>query len=212
MLKINDAVKKLIFSSDLLNEALHLGIVNYSALARQLRPAVEAQTQKEVKSASIVVALSRLARQSTTSLRPKVVVSDLNLKTSLCDLSFDKTQTTLRLLNTMAEAIALVPNDFFTITQGVDEITVVAAQRYQAAIIQHMQAQPKTVLTDAVGIIVRFSPSYLDIPNTMYVLLAVLATQRINIVEIISTYTELTVVVNKSEAQSAFALWSQFLN
>jgi hypothetical protein len=49
----------------------------------------------------------------------------------------------------------------------------------------------------------------LHTPNTIFALLRPLALNRINLVEVVSTYTELTVIVAEKNLQAAFFVLSK---
>ena len=66
--------------------------------------------------------------------------------------------------------------------------------------------KPKALITDLVSITVRFDDVYIWIPNVTYALVRQFALSRINIVEIISTYTELTFMVRQNDLERAFAI------
>jgi len=62
MLKISTTVEKIIASSEEALCALSQGYLNYSAYAKKIKKQVEEECKKPVKLGSIVVALSRLAK------------------------------------------------------------------------------------------------------------------------------------------------------
>ena len=213
MLKISDAVAEILFSSDLALEALRSGILNLSAYAAQILPQVEATTYKTVQVPSIVVALSRIAKtlDQSASLKPKVQLDEISIKSPLCDLTFEKTTQTLHQARTLAHHLDIQNQHFLTMTQGVNEITIIATQEYRAEILEHFKTPPKQMFSELVGVSMRFSETYLSEPNVIYTLLSFLAVKRINLIEIISTYTELTVVIEQKQMQLALLALNQFL-
>jgi hypothetical protein len=68
---------------------------------------------------------------------------------------------------------------------------------------------PTLVLENLASLTLRFPSRYLHTPNTTFALLRPLALNRINIVEVVSTYTELTVIVAEKDLQAAFAVLSR---
>lgn len=206
MLKIADAVYDIIIASPTALEALRLGILNFSAYAEQILPEVEQKTWKKVKKNSIVVALSRYAEDLRTvpPLIPQVRLDELSIKTPLSDLTYEKTATTLNQVSTLLQQ-AESSTHILTITQGIDEITLVVAEEYAAAVREHFSAQPKSVFSNLVGVNVRFSESYLAQANVIYAIISVLAQKRVNLIEIVSTYTELTVIIEKKDLELTVA-------
>ena len=66
MKKISDAVEEGIRKMPFVEEAMQSGLINYSSLARMLKPEVTEAAQKEVTEASILMALKRRSALETT--------------------------------------------------------------------------------------------------------------------------------------------------
>lgn len=95
--------------------------------------------------------------------------------------------------------------DFFMVTQGTGEITIVALETSLPHIIHVARpARPKAVIKNLVGLTVRFDPKYLTVPNVIFAFVRCMALKRINIAEIVSTYTELTFIIDQKDLQEAF--------
>lgn len=212
MMKISSAVAEILESSEIATEAMRAGLLNLSAFADQIHAQVEEKTFKTVKRASIVVALSRIAQQqlATSSLRPLVVLDSITIKSPLCDVTFEKTDRNLEKLKTLIRDLSQKEQQFLTITQGTEEITIIADQENEPEILAIFETEPKAAYTDLVGITVRFSEKYLQQPNTIYAILSMLAVKRINVIEIVSTYTELTVLIEKNNIQTTMELLQGF--
>jgi aspartokinase len=212
MIKITTVVAELLDSSEIALEAMRAGVLNLSAFADQIHSEVEARTLKTVKRASIVVALSRLAKKASLlpDLKPKVILDSITIKSPLCDLTFEKTDSNLDKAKLLIQELSQNDQQFLTITQGTEEITIIATEENQAEIKRIFGSAPKAEYQDLVGITVRFSEKYLLQPNTIYAILSLLAVKRINVIEIVSTYTELTVLVEKDTIQTALDLLQSF--
>ena len=63
MLTIPEVVEKLIKRSPFLSESLAQGIINISALARNIKPEIEKEVQKNIQTGALVMALNRLAKR-----------------------------------------------------------------------------------------------------------------------------------------------------
>lgn len=208
MKSITKAVEELINQDEIALESLRRGHLNLSAFACQIHSKVEDLTWKEVKVGSIVVALSRIAGtlDQDSSLRPKVRLDDISIRFPLCDVSFDKTvanqESVKQLLQTRMYQDT---NLFFTITEGVSEITIIAPDSYYHQLVSLFNTKPKAAYRNLSGLSVRFSPKYLAEPNVIYVIIGELALEKVNVLEIVSTYTELAVLVAQEDAQKALS-------
>ena len=83
------------------------------------------------------------------------------------------------------------------------EITIICSEYLKEEVLSIIHLSPKVTLTDLVALSVRFSDQYIQVPNTIYSLVRVLALRHINIIEVVSTYTEITFVIHKDEMRSA---------
>lgn len=205
MRKISDVVEQHIRTNESVLESLRLGVLNLSAYAQSIQPIIERQCMKPVRTGTIVVALSRLQVKVALEppLTPKVGIDDLSLKMPLCDISFDKTKEVVVACRSLVAQLSATSNDFFTLTEGVHEVTVICSQEKRDEVLRTVPLAPKKMYENLLGISVRFQEKYLDIPNTLYALLGRLALQQINVLEIVSTYTELTFVVDSRDSQRA---------
>ncbi len=130
MISISHAVEGIVKHRPYLSEALAAGIINVSALARQLQPEVEKILQKEVNTGAVVMSLNRLApylqvREQVQLNKLLNNIGDIILRSNLCDYTFKNSPT---LLECHIEVLKnLVKNEevFYTLVQGVFETNIV---------------------------------------------------------------------------------------
>ncbi|MBP9700552.1 hypothetical protein KBD71_04700 [Candidatus Woesebacteria bacterium] len=204
MRTITQAVREILLSSDVAQEALSLQILNLSAYAKHIQPEVEKLTWKEVKPGTITVALFRLQSEfgKLSLLRPQVKIDTLSIQTDLVDLSFEKTEVLLSRIPTLHTTLLHTPRTVFVQTVGMHEVTYIASRGLQDGIISHLGQPVKCIHENLVGISMGFDDSYLLVPNTIYTLISSVASKRINIIEIVSTLTELMVVVDQKDREA----------
>lgn len=202
MKTVTDSVREILYSSDTALEALRGGILNLSAYAQTIHAQVEQETWKSVRVGTITVALSRIASEieKVEPLRPKVKITNLSIQADLCDISFEKTEKLLELLPDLQKTLPHQARSVFVQTVGLSEVTFVASSKLSGSIVKHL-GDPKSIFKDLVGITVTFEKEYLEIPNVIYSFIATLATKRINIIEIVSTYTELMFVIEAKDRE-----------
>lgn len=205
MLKISDAVSDILYASPSAHDAMRNGYLNLSAYAAQIQPLVEEKCWKSVKIGSIVVALSRLVPKvvQQDSLYPMVKLDDLTIKAALCDVSFEKTQHTVEQAQSLTQLFQDKKETFLTFTQSNTEITVIASQALLELILEHFLVKPKAIYQNIVGLTAHFSPTYLTEPNIIFSIISTLAHKRINLIEIVSTYTELTMLIEEKDLSVA---------
>lgn len=219
MIKISDVVADILYSSEVALSAFHDGYLNLSAYAASICPDVEARAKKPVRVGSIVVALSRLKKSTgkkdkthkRTSLLPDVAIENLSVKSGLAEIAFDRTAANLARLRELYRDPAISTGDFFMVTQGTGEITIIALDTVLPHIARVMRpGMAKAEIRNLVGLTARFDPKYLAIPNVIFTFVRRLALKRINIAEIVSTYTELTFIIDQKDLQEAFLALNEF--
>ena len=210
MIKISDVVEGILFSSEVALSAFHDGYLNLSAYAKTIQRQVEARAKKPVRIGSIVVALSRISKTPKTkekrkTLLPEVHIEDLSVKSGLAEVTYERTAANLARLRELYRDPAINASDFFMVTQGAGEITIVALETTLTHIMASARpAKPKSTVRNLVGLTARFNEKYIKVPNVVFVFVRRLALKHINIVEIVSTYTELTFIIDQYHLQEAF--------
>ena len=90
MLSVAQVVEDIVKHKPYLSESLAMGLINISALARQIKSEVEAALKKEVNPGAIVMALNRLApyfqvREQVQLNKLLNNMGDIILRSNLCD-------------------------------------------------------------------------------------------------------------------------------
>lgn len=202
MITVAQITKNILLNDPIAFEAARLGLLNLSAYCDQIKQKVEDESFKPVKKTTIVVALSRMMGEikATKSLEPKIKLDDIVIKTPISDISFEKNQATIQKTQKLSK---LMNNkDFITITQSTSEITIITPSHMRDEIIDLFESKPKEVFDNMVCITARFSKAYLTVPNFIYTIIRALAVKNINVIEVVSTYTELSVIVSQDDMQN----------
>lgn len=192
--------------------ALSNGFMNMSQYAGRIRSEVEARTKKSVTQTSLVVALSRVRKElrKVRPLMPKVVVDNITTKLPLSELVYESTNDILERLETLHRSLSISREDFFTATVGTTELTIICSSGLAGKIEKHFGKSPKLCINDLAAVGVSFRPEYyLEVPNVIFSLVAALARTRINIAEIVSTYTELIFIVAEKDFGTAAGVFSE---
>lgn len=210
MITVAQITKKVLLNDPIAFEAARLNLLNLSAYAEQIKERVEEKTFKEVKKTTIVVALSRMLDEikATEPLVRKIKLDDVIIKTPICDISYEKNIANITKAQNFAKQVN--QKDFFTITQSNSEITIIAPSAMKNKILKHFDDKPKKVFENMVCITARFGEEYLEVNNIIFSIIRALAIKRINIIEIVSTYTELSVIVSQEDMQSTLEALKSF--
>lgn len=213
MIKIAELVKEIITGDDIAREALKLGFLNHSAYALRIKPQLESRLYKHVSKGAIVVALSRIKQviEDAPDYRPTVVIEHISIQSSLAELSYEKTRETVKKATTLP--IQSEKGSFFTLTQGLGEITIICHQNLVQQVEKHMSKQyRKGYYQHLAAVTVKLNESeYIEVPNVIFSLVSMLAVRRLNLIEIVSTYTELSFIVREKNLQETVNALSPFL-
>lgn len=211
MITVASAVEDLITGDDLALESLRSGHLNLSAYAQQIHAQVEAQTQKPVRVNTISVALSRLSPKLTKAdpLKPTISINSLSVASPLVAITYERTR------NHYQQALSFLAThqqdkSFSAVTGGNREITIILPDPF-AQELKNQLKNPKAYMEKLVAVTVTFSSVYLQIPNALYTLLYSLAQKRLNLIEIVSTYTEITFVVEDHNLDPTIKALKPFL-
>jgi len=204
MISISDAALQILTSDDIALEAMRMGLLNMSSYANKIHTEVETITHKKVKSGTIVVALARIQKQlqAIPNLKPEITIEDLSIKSPLTEVTYEKTNEVIKEVASLNK-LQTSDKDFFVLTQGLAEITIIGSSDIINKIIDDLDIKPKSYFKELVCVTARFNEKYLETPNVIYMFVSSLAMKRINLIEIISTYTELSFILHKSDLHSA---------
>lgn len=214
MIKVTDVVREILLSNEIALSSLSSGYLNLSAYAASIQKEVERRSFKEVKVGTIVVALSRLAKslESSTELLPQFKVNSIAVKTGLVEFTFEKTKANQERLQRIYQNEDFLYADFFAVTYGVGELNMVLPESLKRPLLKiYGKQKPLLFLEDLAGVSVRFDDWCIQVPNIVYSLIRPLALKRVNILEIVSTFTELTFIFHEDDMQQALALLSPMM-
>ena len=215
-MNVSKIVKGLIWEQPFLLEALNRGIIHFGNLAAELKPKVESELEKTVTESSIVMALRRYAEEvkGRIEIIPSLQLDcEVTMKTGICDFNIIKTNTLLQRLKSFYELVDLGRGDFLNITIGNREISIAISQKYGDKIENLLKSE--TILhkqEDLVALTIVFNNDFFHTPGITYQVLQSLAWKNVNLLEIISTLTELTIVIEKKDSIKSYTVLHELID
>jgi hypothetical protein len=210
MIKIPDLVEQLIKERPFLEKMLEEGLINSTALARTFQPEISKRLGRPVQSGAIVMAIKRLALQPQLSpshqQRLADNLGDLILRSNLADYTFANSSQLMTLQNQLARKIEQNEQWFYTFSRGVFESTLVLSQALIPKV-EMIFASEKLIWKsfDLSAITLKLKQGNTHTPGLYYHVLKTLAWQNINIVEVISTSNEFTLILEEPFVDKAFS-------
>ena len=218
MLSIATKVEQIVSESPFLTEGMALGLINLSELARQLRPQLESDLWKPVGQAAVVMALRRVSERLPPPDKPHQVAiaprsGELTTRTELTICTYrlsDNSNECQRRLLALAEPF---PGMFVTITRGVSEVLVVSSRGLLHLVEDAFEGERLLARTDNLtALTLRLNPDTQKTPGVYHAVLKKLAWDKISVVNMMCTFSELTILLEQSQTGPAFSVLSKIVS
>lgn len=213
MITITDIIKSIIVNDEIAYEALRLKLLNCNAYARIIHKSVEDARMEYVQVDTISTILRRLQndQEFLKAIKPKFKLNNLSIKAPLFEITYDLVNFNYHELNKIVEKIN--PNDdFITLSRGNKEISVICSEKVYHNIIDKIKAKPKIIIDNLGAVSTSFSEEFFHEPNLIYAILGELGIKRIDLIELISTYTEITFIVKNEDISKTLNALNKLLN
>ncbi len=192
--------------------ALAQGIINLTALSRQIQPEIEAQLKREVRNGAVVMALTRLSdqlefRATYRVLKVMKAIGEITVRSSLNDYTFRVSDTILQNQMRLLEAIDSHQDVFYTSSRGVDELNIVLSKRLGGVVEEYFREERLTQKVENLSsITVKLPPENVSVPGIYYFIFQRLAWEGIVLYEVISTTNEFTILIDEDQVEQAFSV------
>lgn len=210
MITVPEVVAEIIKQTPFLEESLAEHLINLSALARKIQPEVEEKTLKEVQIGSIVMALKRLQ----PSLKPSYALQqvfqttpDIIVRSNLYEITVVNSHSLFEKQKKLLEYASIEHSYFATITHGIFETTIIASAEAKNMI---KALYKKEIIISELhalsSITIKFAADIIETPGVYYSVLKVLEWEHIPFTEVVSTYSEFTIILKDEYVDRAFGL------
>jgi hypothetical protein len=215
MLSIATKVERIVLESAFLTEGLRRGLINLSELARQLQPQLESDLWKPVGQAAVVTALRRLAERLPAQPGKDIMLvqktGELTTRTELTEYTFRHTDSIHECHRKLLAAAEPLRGAFVTVTRGVNEVMVICS-RILAPLVDEAFGVERLLarLDDLNAVTLHLDPGAAREPGVYQAILKQLAWDKIALVNMICTNTELTVLLQQDQTGPAFSALARF--
>ncbi len=203
------AVKRIVGERPLLQEGLRQGIISYAALAERLKPAVEQQTGKEASDAAIIMALRRHSEGLKSSDVREIRFAqhtELILKTNLVYFSAKRSPQLFRKLEALYRSFNRDTDDTFNVINGNHEISIITNEKNEGKVADALGSEHLTTKErNLVSISMNLEKDFAYTPGVLFAVTRKLYWDNINIFEVVTTATELTLIFQKKDSMRAYA-------
>lgn len=209
---IAESVDQYLRQSPFLEEALADSLINVSSLARKMKPVIEARLEKPVMEGAIIVAINR--REPNYYYKVNLGIKgflhnlgDITVRSDLRDYTYVNSPSLLDNERTLIGRITKDPDQFVTVSRGIYETTIIISQTMAEAVTEIFTTEKLIAeKTNLSSITIRLPKNNTEISGIYYFILKKIAWAGINIVEIISTTNEFTLVVSEELVHQALGI------
>jgi len=205
-------VEEIIKKSPFLEEALSEGIINLSSLSRQIKTEIDEHLNKDVQIGAIVMALKRLSPKFDPNLKIKVKkvihkLGDITVRSKITYYTYNNSATLIEKESILLKSIKNKKDIFFALSQGVYETTIMLSNSEHENVDMLFKGETLIQKTENLSsITIKLPSENSDVSGIYYFILKKIAWEGINVLEIISTTHEFTIIVNDESVDRAFSV------
>ncbi len=218
MKTISSVVENYVKNKPFLSTALSEGIINLTSLSRRIKPEIELVLKKQIRSGAIVMALKRISYSLEFVSTYKILkvlknIGDITVRSNLIDYSFKVSDS---LLSCQAKFLSKIENPqlfFYTSSRGVTESNIIISNEMKEKMEVYFEKETLIKKTDNLSSIsIKLPVENISIPGIYYYIFQKMSWEGINIIEVISTSNEFTIVVDDQNVNDAFKIIKNLKN
>ncbi len=194
-------VERIIDSFPCIKKALEHDVISITRLAKKIQREVEHSYGKQVSLSSIVMALERMKGNKEIK-KYEYSIENISTTSSIILLIYPKNKIMDKNMEKLYEKI-LLKEGKLNIVEGNYEITLISENSLKRKITSIM-GEPIKEINDLVMITLSFSEKMLETPGFISYVLKELSFENINIVEILSSHRELSLIIREEEFIDAY--------
>lgn len=212
MVTISNIVKEILKHNAIIQESINQGIVSYSKLAKNLKPQIEKELGKKVNKSAIVMALRRHSGEFKKSTdKPSFSYSIETIKTDISYMVFEESPTLLSKLQKLYKTIDFKKGGILNIIQGNYEVSIITNSKYKKKVLDTLfEEKVLDTVDNLVSISLTYSKNFLFQPGILYDISRILSWENINVIDIILTKTELSLIIDKKDLMKCYKFLGRF--
>jgi hypothetical protein len=210
---ISSIVEQSIREKPFLEDALVRGIINYSSLAEEMVneiAKIKGVKPEEISSSAIMMALrrssDRLKKKFQASLKDKITFenTDLRIIYDLFEITVRREPQIMKKIESLYQLIDFPGGDFLTITHGMYEITIISNKRYKERIKSIFETDEIIAMfPELASLSIKIPESAINLEGLFYMITKSLFMEGISIFELVSTYTEMIIILKDYDIPNA---------
>lgn len=209
MITAAEITEEIIRKSPFLEEGIARGLINLSQLAREMQPEIQNRLLKDIKTSAIIMALKRLSERLGSrqiKLTQKIQLKDITIRSNISEYTFTNSGSLLDCEKELLHLIENKKNLFLTFSQGIFETTIFASSQLESEIERIFRKEQLRFKFSGLSSLTISLPEILVYePGVYYSILKILAWEGINFIDVVSSFTELTIFLEEKNVDRAFS-------
>lgn len=203
MYSITDHVRQIISNKPTIAEMLLKNYLNLSSFADDIIPEIEKSTYKKISKNSVVMALSRIKDEIQIDKKIEFKVNDISVKYPLSEINYPiPLQFCTAEIARIYDEFQTIDNHFLNIVSGNSETTIFVNSKLKSKIFDSFKKKKHNLeLDNLASVSLKFSVEYFEVIGITYEVLRSMTWNKINLVEVVSTYTEITLIIYQKDTQ-----------
>jgi hypothetical protein len=212
MKTIAEVVEKEVSKMPFIEEAMQEQLINLSSLARQLKPTIEEVLLKDVKEGAIIMALKRYTQNNTgaSSLKANNVgkyFDEIYVRSGLITHTYANSPSLVERQIDLLLTVEKSDDAYCSFKQGMFEKTLIMSSNMKA---KAEKIFYKEKFISGKGSLcsttVKLTSSNVEVYGLYYYIFKRIAWKGINVVEVVSTANEFTVIVDQKDINDTFSV------
>lgn len=209
--RLSEAVKNAIETRPFLKTPLELDLINYSSLARQIKPQLEKQLGQKISVESIAMALHRnvatkvyAGGKQKKSLLEVIADCKVHLLSDMIALHYPYSRKLQERLHNVKAKIENGGGNLYNIERA-NEISLITQKQFRDEVQKIAdKTEPLEEYHDVALLSVQYPPKGLDQPGVFNYLVSSLTAADINLLGVFSSYSKISFVVSEKDAAEAY--------
>lgn len=211
MITVPEITKQIVARSRYLSEAMSKGFINNSSLARYIKPEVEQILLREVSTSAIIMALNRLQKD----LRPQSKYKNIFKTKPSIELRSNLFEINLANSETLEAKYDQIKNQakFLVFSKGLSQSTIITSNENYKDLKKVIENEKIiSEIHKLSSVTVHLPKDSVSIPGVFYFFLKSLTWEGVNVIEIVSTVSELTLIFEEKDINKAFSILQSLFN
>lgn len=209
---VSKSVEFMLDQRPFIKELFAIDAVNYSGLARHLLPSLNKSVGRDVNVEGVIMAVKRYAEKAGASdisskLLKAISKCDLRLKGDIVDFTLKKTSHNYEIVLEAQKNIKWEQGDMACIYQSLTEIAVILDRKNAHMISRKVPDSEIINRKEGLAMITLKTPSeFVSLPGVFHFIFGKIASEGIVLIDTISTFTELVIIVREEDAARAYEI------